>query len=366
MKVLELVADGAPGGGTTVVLALVEDTAAQDDWQVHLCTQDQSYGLARGKALGVGTTGVDFFRGRLSFEPPRRLRALIAAERPDLIHVHGARAGLSLSRAMAPGARPVLYTVHGYHFEQKPWPLKRLAMMAERRISQFADHTVFVCEHDRKLAQTHGLLGQRPSSVVYNGILPDELPPAAPDDPKRIAFLGRLCDQKHPEMVIDVAEELAEEGFTFVVVGGGDLLESLRESVERRGLSSIISLTGALPRDEALEAIRSAGILMMPSRWEGFPMVPLEAMSMGIPVVAAAVSGVPEVIEYERNGLLVGDRSAGAYASALRRIAGDAAFRQSMILAARETVNGRFLRRHMSQAYLDLYEGLVDRQRAGA
>ena len=90
-------------------------------------------------------------------------------------------------------------------------------------------------------------------------------------------------------------------------------------------LSERVEFVGSLPRAQALERLRSVDVLLMPSLWEGMPLAALEAMAMGVPVVASAVGGLKEIIEDGRSGFLIDDRDPGRYAAAVRGLRADPA-----------------------------------------
>ena len=143
------------------------------------------------------------------------------------------------------------------------------------------------------------------------------------------------------------------------LIGGGDLEESLRAAVSRRGLDRTVSITGALPRKAALDELQQAGSLILPSFWEGLPMVLLEAMAMQIPVVASAVCGNPEVVEDGRTGFLVTGQDPQAYADALRILTRDLAARAAIVARATEIVHAEYRASVMAERYLSVYERYV-------
>lgn len=358
MRLLQVVADGNPGGGTTNVLALLEDLIGAGMSDVHFVSQSDSYALGRAHALGAKPYGVNFFRSRFDPRVPRQLSALVKRIRPDLVHIHGARAGFFQS--FVPRNEPVAYTVRGYHFLKKPVGLRYLAALAERRASSRADVTIHVCEYDRRLARSWKLLpGGARNVVIYNGIRIEDIPEAAAPRPKSVGFLGRLTFQKDPLMVVEIARLLAPEGFAFRLIGGGELEPEVRARLAAYGLENAVELCGALPREQALAALRDVETFVFPSRWEGLPIAPVEAMQMGIPVVAAHVSGLPEIIESEVSGLLLEERSPARYAEAIRRLSSDAALRKRFADAGRRVVREKFTRQRVIAQHLTLYRELL-------
>jgi D-inositol-3-phosphate glycosyltransferase len=97
----------------------------------------------------------------------------------------------------------------------------------------------------------------------------------------------------------------------------------------------------------------------MPSLWEGMPLAALEAMAIGVPVVASAVGGLREIIEDGRSGFLVEGGDRGRYAAAVRRLSADPAQRAAIVARAREIVAGRFAWPAAQEVYLDLYRAAL-------
>jgi glycosyltransferase involved in cell wall biosynthesis len=360
-RVLQIVADGSPGGGTTNVLALLGDLARHGAFELAFCVQSDSYALGQARALGVPATGIDFFRSRLSTRTPRALQRSIRAFDPDLVHVHGARAGFFMTGTGLRQDRPrVVYTVRGYHFLDKPHGLRELAALAERFAHARAHASVHVCRYDEALAERWWLLpSDQRREVIYNGIDPRELPPAAEPDLRCVAFLGRLAWQKDPLLLAEIAAGLARAGYRLRVIGGGEMEAEFRARVAELGAEKSVELLGALPRSEALRALASAGALVLPSRWEGLPIAPIEAMALGIPVVAANVSGLPEIVETGVSGELIDERDAGPYVAALRGLCEEPDRRERAIAAGKRIVNAKFLRSRNLEAHVRLYESLL-------
>ena len=81
-----------------------------------------------------------------------------------------------------------------------------------------------------------------------------------------------------------------------MVIGDGPLMGALRERAAALGLADRVELAGSLPRPAALERLAALDVLLVPSLWEGMPLAPLEAMAIGVPVIASRVGGLPEII----------------------------------------------------------------------
>lgn len=361
-RVLEIVADGNPGGGTTNVLALLGDLARHGGFELSFVVQEGSYALGEAQRLGVETRGLDFARSRVPFAAARALHVMVDELAPDVVHVHGSRAGFFLACAPRGGGfPPVAYTVRGYHFLGKPPGARELAALAERFAHGRADATVHVCHYDSNLADRWHLVPRAAlRTVIYNGIDPAELPRASDTDLRSIAFLGRLSFQKDPELLAAIAAGLAQAGYRLRVIGGGESEAGFRARLRAHRVGDKVELLGALPRARALAELASAGALVLPSRWEGLPIAPIEAMAIGVPVVAANVSGLPEIVESGVSGTLVDARAPEPYVAALRALCEDLPLRARTIAAGRAVVESRFLRAHNLEAHAALYASLLD------
>ena len=115
-------------------------------------------------------------------------------------------------------------------------------------------------------------------------------------------------------------------------------------------------MLGPLPHDRTLEVLSTLGVLVMTSRWEGLPILALEAMCAEVPIVATAVGGLPEIIEDGRSGMLVGTRSPDEIAAAVRRVTEDQEFRKLIIRNARERVQTLFSEDRMLAEIQKVYE----------
>jgi glycosyltransferase involved in cell wall biosynthesis len=363
--VLHVVADGAPGGGTTAVLGLCADLQSQG-FRTSLITQRDSYGFQTGQALKLEARGLDFFRSRFDRNVPKRLQTLISELSPDLVHVHGARAGHAFcSPALRALPSKLVYTVHGYHFLKRPLAWRALGWLAEKRIAKRADQVVFVSNNDRNIADRFRILGTDPQSAgkcstIYNGIDPHDLEATPVARPAYdLVFAGRMHVQKNPAFLVDIMAELSADNVSLLMIGGGELEAEVRAYAEQRGVASRITFKGALTRAEALAGLASGKIYVFPSLWEGLPIGPIEAMYYGLPVVASAIGGTDEVVEHEVNGFLLSTFDARSYASAIRRLLRDPNLYAGYSAAGRRRVESLFLRKSCTANYRSVYDRLL-------
>src|ERR671915_457115 len=193
--------------------------------------------------------------------------------------------------------------------------------------------------------------------LVYHGLnadfarLLDGAPAApSPNGTLRILGVGRLVAKKGFDVLVDACAVLRGRGVAFdaLIVGQDDKHgPAVRERIAALGLEDRVALPGPMGQADLLGEYRRAGALCMPCRVleadrDGIPNVLVEAMAAGAPVVASGVSGIPELVENEVNGLLVPPEDPVALADALLRLHRDPAFAARMAEAGRATVRARF------------------------
>lgn len=363
VSILHIVADGAPGGGTTVVLGLCEDLINSGKWNVTLITQPDSYAFHQANKLGTNVFPFDFFSSRFDRRIGMRLFSLIGAIKPDLIHVHGARAAFPFcSGPLKSLSCPLVYTVHGYHFRHKQGLTKWLGWYAERQISGRCDHLTWVSRGDALVAHRWRLLAceLNNTTVVYNGIDPALFDGVKPQTEQYdLVFVGRLEEPKNPLFMVDIVARLKSRNVSLLLVGGGSLEKQLHDYAKRLNVDHLITFTGALPNLDTLQAIRSARIAILPSLWEGLPVLPLEAGYLGVPVVATDISGVDEIIVDGKNGYLISGHDPEKFAEAIRFLLDSPTVATEMGIQARQMVEENFLRQSSSSQYIDIYRSLI-------
>ena len=207
-------------------------------------------------------------------------------------------------------------------------------------------------------------------TVLYNGIDLDRFSTSAepraairrrlgvPEDHGIVTSVGQLIDSKGIDYLIDAAAGLAgrkdRPPITWLVVGDGDRREALMRKAEGLGLGETMRFLGK--RDDVQSILASSDVFVFPSVWdEALGYVLLEAMAMGVPVVASRVGGIPEVIRDGENGLLVAPRNAGEIAQAIVRLLDDPMARERMGREGRRTVEERFSIASMVDATAAVY-----------
>lgn len=359
MRVLHIINTAEIGGGGE---HLVQLTAALRPRGVESDVVVGRDGPAtqRLRAAGVPVTVV----GPLGVAAPVRLARVMRSVRPDLLHLHGSRAGFAGAMAAAViGMRPVIYTAHAFSFKRRlPRPVVYLFGLAERLTCGTSARVVCLTEGDRRAAAARGISTGH-FTVIPNGIDVQRFATAshcreefgfAPTTPV-VGLIARLVPDKDPVAFVRVAYAVAamDPAVRFLLVGDGPLRSEVERSVREMNLQSRIRMTGF--RHDVAELLATMDLVVVTSRWEGLPLVVLEAMAASRPVVASHLPGVAEVVIDRETGLLVPPQDPRRLAEAVTALLHDPNRRIVMGQRARARVEREFSVERMIAATVDVY-----------
>ncbi|MFI5965503.1 glycosyltransferase [Streptomyces asoensis] len=294
----------------------------------------------------------------------RRLVRLLDEVRPDLVHAHSAKAGLA-GRLAVRGRIPTVFQPHAWSFEAVDGVMAALALTWERFGARWADRLVCVSEAERATGVRAGIAGRW--SVVPNGVDPERFHPACVDtvragllpgaDPAAplVVCVGRLCRQKGQDVLLAAWPDIERRvpGARLVLVGDGPDAERLRS----RAPESVL-FTGAV--DDAVPWYQAADLVVLPSRWEGMALVPLEALACGRPVVVTDVDGARESVPPAlASRCLVPAENPAALAGAVAGLLLDPLLRESLGHQGRRHVLSTHDVRRTAEAVADVYRELL-------
>lgn len=183
--------------------------------------------------------------------------------------------------------------------------------------------------------------------VAFLGVDPREFQPRpfrAHPEPFQIACVGQLAPVKGQHMLLAAMELLAREGRRVLlrIAGDGADRAGLEQDIASRHLARHVIMEGFLNQDKLRELYAECDVLALPSFAEGIPVVLMEAMAMEIPCVATWITGIPEIIRQETDGLLTPPGDAEALAFAIARLMDDPELRRSLGQKARLRILEKF------------------------
>lgn len=320
---------------------------------------------ARGVPVEVMPIRHDVASGLVS-----RLTARLRALRPDLVHthlIHGDLYGLFAARRAG-----VLFAVSTRH-NDNPFRRRPLIRWLNRQAMRRATRVIAISQAlARFVAEVEGIDCAKIVVIPYGFT-----PPAYPSDARQraraelgcgpheplLGFFGRLIPQKGVDVLLAAFPAICERvpQARLLVVGDGALRGDLEAQARELGIEEAVIFTGWV--EQAHRLMPACDAIAMPSRWEGFGLVALEAMGASRPLVASRVSALPEIIVDGETGLLVPPEDASALAEAAAALLADAERAAAMGQAGYRRLLAEFPVERMVQATYNLYAELVEGKR---
>lgn len=297
MKILHVLASDKFSGAENVACQIIGMFKEDEGIEMAYCSPDGAIRKA------VTERGISFYG--LKKLNTKELERVVQDYKPDLIHAHDMRASFVVSLVCK--KIPFIAHIHNNAFDSRRISLKSFAFLfAAKRAKHIFWVSKSALEGYRFKEQV-----QEKSSVLYNVIDVHELYNRMKQDTNEyhyeIVYVGRLTYPKNPERLIDVLEKvIAERPQTAVaIIGSGELQEKIQMLIKEKKLDNNIEMLGFV--ENPLKIMHDAKVLVMTSRWEGTPMVALEAMALGLPIVGTPTDGLKDVVVNGKTGWLSDD-----------------------------------------------------------
>jgi glycosyltransferase involved in cell wall biosynthesis len=258
-----------------------------------------------------------------------RLVGLLRRERFDIIHLHSSKAGFlgRLAARIAGVSAKVVYSPHGLSFLGDQRPAQRLLYLTlERLAGRLGDRIIAVSPGEREQILSARLAPADRVVCIECGIVPIRLPSdydraahrralGQASEAPLIGTVARLSAQKNPFMFVEAAARLLRDlpDARFVWCGGGELEAAARSHAQQLGVAGACRFLGH--RDDAHQIVAALDVFWLTSDYEGWPLAPLEAMALRVPIVATDVIGTRDLLS-SGGGLLVPQGDAPALAAA--------------------------------------------------
>jgi len=365
MKICHVITGLTFGGAQTLLLDLSRG-AKELGHDVHVIGLYPGPLRKRFEDHGIPVDELDL-KGLVDLKTLARLVGRLKKLKPDIVHTHLGKADTygRVAAAIA-GCRNICTTCHNI----EDWKANPVLRIVDNQTARLAKRIISVSENVTRSLDPRVLPKVR---TIYNGIDVTQFRPRprAPKDRLVLAVIGRLEEQKGHTYLLQALEILikrespAPGAFEVWFIGTGSLEGQLREEAAKRSLSSLVHFKGV--RSDVHELLGSEiDVLVLPSLWEGLPIVLLEGMAAEVPVIATAVGGVPEVITHDVDGLLVPPKDPERLAAAVRALLADENKRRALGQKARRTIEDRFSIQNTTRAYLDVYASILGGRGASA
>jgi sugar transferase (PEP-CTERM/EpsH1 system associated) len=311
------------------------------------------------------TTFVQGRKSRWDLGQWLKLVRLMKRERVDVLHTHLFGSN-TLGRLLGRLAGVPVIVAHEH------WSTKASReVWVDRALYRLSDRILVPSAASKEMViKAEGIPANR-IDVVYNGVdtaifgqsggrkeVRSEL--NIPADATVLGIVGRLSEEKGGvDVLIRAVARLSKTNpnLRLLVVGDGPLRSSLEALAVGSAPSGTFIFTGT--RNDVAHLLSAMDLFVLPSLNEALPIVVLEAMAAGLPVIATRVGGVPEIVDHEKTGLLVQPGSEDALHSALDRLISDPDLREQLAQAGRERVAADFTIERMVKHIEDLYEELL-------
>jgi glycosyltransferase involved in cell wall biosynthesis len=273
----------------------------------------------------------------------RRLTDFCRREQVDLLHSHSSKAGALAAVIGAQAAIPSVYTPHAWSFQRELSPLARsIYVEVERLLARRHAHVILVSDCERTVAERHRVAPTSRLELIHTGLTDERLPSRSvarrelglDSEEFVIGWVGRTGPQKWPEQLPELARRLTGEA-TIVALGDGIPDSESGRELERLGGRAVRAVD---PRT----VYAASDAFALTSRWEGSPLVVLEAMRASLPVVSYDVGGVRELMTSGVTGCLAELGDIDGLAAQLRRLAQNPFESRRMGLAGRSRFCSRF------------------------
>lgn len=292
---------------------------------------------------------------------------------PDVVHVNSSKGGISALAARLRGKK-VVFTSHGWAFNERRNPFAKFVFKIAYFFTMVFAHKTILVSHALKKPIASWPFSKK-LVVIPNGIEEKEL---LAKDAARIALatfdgallphlketwlvtIAELHDSKGIDTMLSALATLREEEAPlphYLVLGEGDERWRLEKLIDSYDLQEYVHLLGFI--ENAASYLKAADIFVLPSRTEALGYVLLEAGVAGVPVVASRVGGIPEIIEHNRNGLLIPPGSGAVFAVAISNFLTDKHKQNQLAKALHEDVIAKYSLESMALQTKEVYATLL-------
>jgi glycosyltransferase involved in cell wall biosynthesis len=298
----------------------------------------------------------------------------------DLIHAHDWHAAFAAKTLKKSYGLPLITTFHSTEYGRNNGiysDLQRYIASVEAILAKESNKIICCSEYMKEQVSSIYHFDVDNIIMIPNGTIDHHIHNSeinvfrksyAKDDEKLVLFIGRHVYQKGIQQLIEAVPMIVSKvnNIKFIISGTGPMTEELKYKAYKIGMSDKILFTGYSEEDEKSKLYCAADVLAMPSLYEPFGNVAVEAMSMGCPVVASETGGLSELITNNVNGKLFNPGSVSELANAIVEVLSDEVLRNNILSNARSLVKDNYTWEKASDTTSQVYKSLVVKKRKAA
>ena len=364
---MEVIRQGQIGGGESHLLDLV--TFLDRNRFEPVCLSFTSGEMvSRLQQMGIRCYVIDTQRP-FDVSIQRQIVRLMRSEQIQIVHAHGSRAASNMVWPSRHLHVPLIYTVHGWSFHaDQPWLVQRLRQLSERLICSQARRVI--CVSESNAVTGHRCFGLKGAAVIKNGVNLERFNPDGqfsdlrscfgftPDD-FVAGFIARCTKQKAPLDFLH-ALRLAHSRYPQVkglFVGEGDMDSEVDTYIRQYEMESYVCRSPF--RTDVPDLLHAIDVYCLPSLWEGLSIALLEAMALRKPIIATPTDGTIEVIEHEKDGIIVPFSRPVALSNAIVRYFLERDFASQCAMQARQLVEKHYDACRVSESVGKIYQQML-------
>jgi len=366
IRVLEMIDDASIGGGQVHVLMLAKHLS-RETFEVSIACAGQGFLADEARELGIEVIPVSM-DNRIRFKTFRDVIRIFRTSDFDIVHTHGGTAGFWGRIGSLFAGKPIgrIHSYHGMHYLTKNYSFPRRLRMMDQLLLSLTDKVICVCLSDYRKGLAAGIVSKKKGVIIHYGIEKERFQTSGHREALRNKYgldesdlifgnVGRLHVQKGQRYLLE-AFQLVKNRHSHTrlwIIGEGELKDELEKLSQDLGIHESVHFLGA--RTDVHELLSAIDIFILPSLWEGQPISIMEAGAAGKPVIATNIDGIADLLDNEKNALLVPVKDAHSLAMAMMRLIEDAGLRNRLSAAIQATISESFTVENMAKNMGDLY-----------
>lgn len=366
MKIVQIITLGSEiYGAQRFVFELCKYSLSAGDEVVLLCGEEGGL-TEEARKLGCHTEKLRYLKREI--RPFADLMAIwelmkvLRRIKPDVVASHSSKAGLVTRIAcFLLGIRNV-FTAHGWSFAGGiPVGQRTVFLILERLVGVISDRIICVSKADKELAVRRSVATPEKIHVIYFGVEEDGVPApyhaAGKDEDLILAMTARFSPQKDPFTLIRALEPLRGLKWKLLLLGDGPQRNLVEELIAQLDLQEQVLVLGRV--SNVKEVLQKSHVFTLITNWEGLPISIMEALLVGLPVIATRVDGIPEQVKPGYNGWLVEPKNRSQLTAVLQEVMENRSLLETYARNSRELFSSCFTLQTSLETTYQLYQEMI-------